>query len=448
MTPNIATASNIAVAADSGIEQPVARHRAPRPETATVAVVGLGYVGLPTALAFAAAGNRVIGIDVSQPRLSDIHGGDVDLLAADHGRLARHLGRELSCTDDVSALRRADAVIICVPTPVDEYLNPDLRPLRAACWTAVRHARAGQVLVMTSTTSVGSTRELLVAPLARRGWTVGDDVFVAFAPERIDPGNVTHPQNLVPRVVGGVTEACAALAAGILSRIAPIHRVSTPEAAELCKLHENTFRAVNIAYSYELAGAAAAYGVDVAEVIDAAASKPFGFMPFRPGAGVGGHCIPCDPHYLLKPLADQGITSPVVAAAMKAIAERPNEVVQRAVVLLRERDVALHDGRVMVVGAAYKPGVADMRESPAVEIIRGLIDIGVRIAYHDPLIPTLEVAGVPLVSCTSPRADEYDLVVLVCLHPQASEFWLHGSTPVLDCTYQALDAADDRRALI
>jgi nucleotide sugar dehydrogenase len=419
----------------------------PRPTT-TVAILGLGYVGLPTALAFAAAGTRVLGIDVSQRRLADIASGAVDLVDADHGRLRAHRGRELRCTDDVSALADADAVIVCVPTPIDAHHDPDLRALRGACDAVVAHARPGQLLVLTSTTYVGSTKELLVEPLTARGLQVGLDVFVAFAPERIDPGNVVHPQETVPRVVGGASTDCAVRAEDILGRVAPIHRVSTPEAAELCKLHENTFRAVNIAYSYELAQAAAAYGVDAREVIDAASSKPFGFMPFHPSVGVGGHCIPCDPHYLLKPLAGRGIESPIVAASMRAIAERPGRVVDRALRLLDERGIERRAGRVAVVGAAYKPGVADMRESPAVDVLRGLVAEGLQVAYHDPLIPTLEIGGLPMVSVTTPSATDYDVIVLACVHPETARFWESGSTAILDCTYGTIAPSDPRRAVL
>lgn len=420
-----------------------ARPHAPRAGSRdlTVAVLGLGYVGMPTALAFAAAGAEVLGVDVSERRLQDIAAGDVDLLDADHERLRSHLGDGLRVGADPAVLRGADAVVVCVPTPVDADHRPDLRALRAACGTLVAHARPGQLLVLTSTSHVGATRELLLEPLARRGLEAGEDVFVAFAPERIDPGNTVHPQETVPRVVGGATPACAQRAVSVLGTIAPVHLVSSPEAAELCKLHENTFRAVNIAYAFELARAASAYGLDVSEVVDAAASKPFGFMAFRPSAGVGGHCIPCDPHYLLDPLAAEGVELPVVAASMRAIAGRPAEVVARAM----DAVAGVARPRVLVVGAAYKPGVADQRESPAVDVIAGLLAAGADVAYHDPLVPALEVGYAPLFSVAEPVAADHDLVVLACVHPSTPRFWEHGDTPVLDATYRTLPSADPRR---
>jgi UDP-N-acetyl-D-glucosamine dehydrogenase len=417
--------------------------RAPDRTTTTVAVLGLGYVGLPTALAFANAGLDVLGVDVSPKRLTDIAAGEVDLLPGDLTRLSVYRDRELRCGADPSALAQADAVVVCVPTPIDAEHVPDLRALRAACATAVQHARTGQLLVLTSTSYVGSTAELLVEPLTAAGFTVGEDVHVAFAPERIDPGNTTHPQESVPRVVGGVTDACADRAAEVLGRVASVHRVSSPEAAELVKLHENTFRAVNIAYAYEIARAAGSYGLDVREVIEAAASKPFGFMPFHPSAGVGGHCIPCDPHYLLKPLADRGVTSPIVQSAMDAIAARPGEVVRRIAELTSRAGGG--SPRVLVVGACYKPGVADVRESPALEVLRGLLALPMDVEYHDPLVPVLDLDGTPMVHVPAPEVDAYDLVVLICVHPGAEPFWLDGTVPILDCTYRNVPSADRRR---
>jgi nucleotide sugar dehydrogenase len=423
-----------------------------RPDAAlggTIAIVGLGYVGLPTALAFAGAGLRVYGVDVSERRLADIATGEVDLLANDHARLERHLGGELTCGSDPSVLAAADTVLVCVPTPTDERRRPDLRPLRAACAAVLAHAVRGQLLVLTSTTYVGCTRELLVEPLEREGLRVGEDVFVAFAPERIDPGNDRHPQHQVPRVVGGVTTACAERAAAALGAAAPVHRVSSPEAAELTKLHENTFRAVNIAYAYELAEVARSYDLDVIEIIDAAASKPFGFLPFSPGPGVGGHCIPCDPHYLLAPLADRGIEAPIVASAMRAIDARPRQMVQRALTAAADVAVGDHAPRVLVVGASYKPGVADVRESPGVEILEGLRAGGASVSYHDALVPMLSTRdGAALVSVTHPSTRDYDLIVLTCIHAGTVPFWLDGTTPVLDCTYRHVAPGDPRRVAL
>ncbi len=332
-----------------------------------IAVLGLGYVGLPTGLAATAAGLPVIGIDTSRVRLRRIRAGTVDLLERDHERLRAALNTgSMRMTDNARTLALADVVMICVPTPVHDDLTPDLRALRGACETAVSHARAGQTLILTSTSYVGTTADLLARPLAERGLIAGRDVHVAFSPERIDPGNVTHTQEDTPRVVGGATPACTERAAEVLGRLTNrVHRVTSMEAAELTKLYENTFRAVNIAFAYEIADAAAHYGVDPIEVTEAAATKPYGFMAFYPGAGVGGHCIPCDPHYLLEPLREAGHGAPLIRQAMGAIADRPSRVARRAAELLGDP----RGKRVLMVGVAYKSGVQDVRESPSIEIL-------------------------------------------------------------------------------
>jgi nucleotide sugar dehydrogenase len=420
----------------------------------TVAVVGLGYVGLPTGIAIASTGLKVLGIDASERRLADIREGGVDLLPIDRGRLEQALTDQpgtparIELTSDADALRAADAVVICVPTPVDENLRPDLRCLRAACETVVERAREGQLLVLTSTSYVGTTRDLLVSPLARRGLRTGEDVHVAFSPERIDPGNTTWRQEAVPRLVGGVTPACARAAEALLQRIAGrVHRVSSPEAAELAKLYENSFRAVNIAFANEMAGVSRRLGLDPIEVTEAAATKPYGFMAFYPGAGVGGHCIPCDPYYLLGGLREAQATAPLLEQAMQGIAGRPGEVVARAVELLESRGKAVACARVLVVGAAYKPGIQDTRESPAIEIMHELSARGAVIAYHDPLVRSVELDDdLALLSVAQPHAGDYDLALVVTVHPGCDYAWLDGVEQVLDCTYRT--AAPAVRALV
>ena len=415
----------------------------------TVAVVGLGYVGLPTGIALAAAGIEVIGVDVSERRLADIKEGSADLLTSDQERLAEVLAAEqltLTCAPD--ALAEADAVLVCVPTPVDEEHRPDLRFLAAACASVVEQARRGQVIVLTSTSYVGTTRELLAAPLAHRGLEPGVDVYVAFSPERIDPGNTTWRQESVPRVVGGVTPACTRAAGGLIETIAArVHPVSSPEAAELTKLYENSFRAVNIAFANEVAGLGRRFGLDPLEVIEAAGSKPYGFMKFYPGPGVGGHCIPCDPHYLLWGVREAQATAPVLERAMEGIAQRPREVVARAVELLERRNTGVACARVLLVGVAYKPGIQDTRESPALEMLHELWDLGVTVAYHDPLVQSLPLGeGRALLSVADPRPEEYDLAIVITPHADHDYTWLDGFDSVLDCTYRTVSAP--RRTLV
>jgi UDP-N-acetyl-D-glucosamine dehydrogenase len=420
----------------------------------TVAVVGLGYVGLPTGIALASAGLNVLGIDTSARRLQDITEGGADLLPIDRGRLEEVLAdapgapARMMLTSDADALADADAVVICVPTPVDEHLQPDLRWLRSACGSVVERARPGQLLVLTSTSYVGTTRDLLISPLARRGLRTGEDVHVAFSPERIDPGNTTWRQEAVPRLVGGATPACARAAQSLVERIAGrVHTVSSPEAAELAKLYENSFRAVNIAFANEMAGVTRRLGLDPIEVTEAAATKPYGFMAFYPGAGVGGHCIPCDPHYLLGGLREAQATAPLLERAMEGIAARPREVVARAVELLESRGNTVACSRVLVVGASYKPGIQDTRESPALEIIRELSALGAGIAYHDPLVRSLALGDdLALLSVAQPQPADYDLALVVTVHPGHDYAWLDRMEQVLDCTYRT--AAPAVRALV
>jgi nucleotide sugar dehydrogenase len=432
-----------ALQTDLAQQQPGAQHEPGFPakeiQPFSIVVVGLGYVGLPTGIGLATGGAKVTGIDVSERRLQDIREGSVDLAAGEREHLRSALERgELMLTSSPGALEAADAVMICVPTPVDDRLEPDLRMLRAACETVVAHARRDQVIVLTSTTYVGSTQELLARPLAARGLRAGREVFVAFSPERIDPGSGRWDQREVPRIVGGVTQRCAREAAGVVGAVcAGVHVVSSCEAAEMTKLYENTFRAVNIAWANEMAGASRAFGLDPHEITRAAGTKPYGILTFWPGAGVGGHCIPCDPHYLLRGLRERRADAPLTRRAMKAIESRPHVVAERAVELLEDAGVEPAEGRVLVVGASYKPGVRDTRESPAVRIMRSLRAEGIEVAYHDPLVRSLEAGeGLAILSAARPRAQDFDLAVLVTMHDGFDYAWLAEFDHILDCTYR------------
>ncbi len=408
------------LAVGSAVEQPTepadastARAGAVAIETehAVVAVVGLGYVGLPTAIALRNAGCMIIGIDSSERRLAQIRDGEAELLDAEREQLAEHLdGDGFVLTDAGAALNAADLVLICVPTPVDEQREPDPRVLKQACASVVAHARPEQTIVLTSTTYVGCTRELLVAPLAERGLHAGENVFVAFAPERIDPGVEAHAQVQTPRVLGGVSETCFRRAAAVLRHTCErLHRVSSPEAAEMVKLYENTFRAVNIALAFEIAEACRGYGLDPIEVTDGAATKPYGFMAHYPSAGVGGHCIGVDPHYLVHPLRAAGRPAKVAEEGLRKLAGRPRHIVWRAHEMLVESGQSLAGARVLLVGASYKPGVADAREAPAREIVRRLLEEGAAVDFHDPLVPELLIDGELLHSVDpDPRVDVSD----------------------------------------
>lgn len=466
MTPQLAVEAPVKAdrLARSGAPRRTAR-RAKQTGHTVVAVVGLGYVGLPTAIALRGAGCRIVGIDVSGPRLGAIRNGEAELLPAEQRDLAAYLAEDgFVLTNRLKALDAADLVLICVPTPVDEELRPDPRILRGACAEVVRHARPGQTLVLTSTTYVGTTRELLADPLAQRGLTVGEDVFVAFAPERIDPGVTEHAQRKTPRVLGGVTTECTKRAAEVLRHTCKhLHLVSSPEAAELVKLYENTFRAVNIALAFEIAEACGAHGLDPVEVTEGAATKPYGFLAHYPSAGVGGHCIAVDPYYLLGDLRERGRPAKMAEEALRRVAGRPRHIAWRAHETLVELGRPLPQARVLVVGASYKPGVADTREAPALQIMQRLRAEGARVEYHDPLVPSLDLEGQELYSVSIGAAaqptrgkrtargaggkrapEDYDLTILATLHPDHDYDWLARCPAVLDCTYRRTDAGVQR----
>ncbi|MEV7175008.1 nucleotide sugar dehydrogenase [Streptomyces sp. NPDC093224] len=405
----------------------------------SVAIIGMGYVGLPTALGLHAGGIKIIGIDRDQRRLDTIRSCEADLIDADLRRLEKSLPQEtFELTSDVSRLAEADAVMVCVPTPVDRHLMPDLAALEGACAALLEHARPGQTLVLTSTSFVGTTKRLLVDPLTARGFAVGEDIAVASSPERIDPGNVTHTQAETPRVVGGVTPSCARRAGEVISILTPaVHTVGSPEAAEMTKLYENSFRAVNIALANEFAEVCAGLSLDPIEVTEAAATKPYGFMKFSPGPGVGGHCIPCDPHYLLWQLRASRGTAPLLTQAMLSIAERPGQVVGRLMEELSLRGKGLAGTRVVLVGVAYKPGVQDVRSSSALDIIGLLTARGAHVEYFDPLADRLLLDdGTTAASISRPRGEDWDVALIHTTHPGHDYTWVTDCPIVVDATYR------------
>jgi UDP-N-acetyl-D-glucosamine dehydrogenase len=408
-----------------------------------VAIVGLGYVGLPTAIGLAPRCREIIGVDISRERLRVVAAGEADLAGSARPLLTEALrAGTLRLTHDPAAVASADAVIVCVPTPVDSRHVPELSALRSACADVVKHARAGQTIILSSTTYVGTTTELLAEPLSRRGLQPGRDVFVAFSPERIDPGNPDHQQDETPRVVGGVTTECATRAARIISLLtSEVYLVSSTEAAEATKLYENIFRAVSLALANEFADACSALRLNPIEVTLAAATKPYGFLAAFPGPGVGGHCIPCDPHYLLWQLDAQGCRAPLIEQAMTSIQQRPERVIERAREVLAAQGRPLAGARLIVVGASYKAGVSDLRESSAVPLIAGLLREAADVRYYDPLVPALAVPGGHTLSSEPDPGTDWDLVIVHTTHPGVDYAWA-GKCRVLDATYQFDDAPE------
>jgi UDP-N-acetyl-D-glucosamine dehydrogenase len=334
-------------------------------------------------------------------------------------------------------LDEASTVLIRVPTGLNKDGSPDLDALTHACRTVVASAVAGQTVILTSTTYVGCTRELLANPLSERGLVLGSDVFVAFSPEHAVPGDRRVPNDQVPRVLGGVTASCAERAAASLgSAEGPIHVVSSTECAEFIVLYESAFRAVNIAYANEMSVAAHALGIDIIEVIDAAVTVPPGFLPFRPGPGVGGPRIPRDPRFLMSQLGSADQPLPLVEQAMTSIERRPQFVVDRVRTALAEAGRELRDARILIFGVAYKPNVADIRESPALVIMEALLEAEARVRYFDPYVPRVRLqSGRVLESVVKPADCGPDLVLLHTAHANIPLDALPANVPVLNATY-------------
>jgi UDP-N-acetyl-D-glucosamine dehydrogenase len=388
--------------------------------SAVIGVVGLGYVGLPLAIEFGKAGFRVIGYDVSPRVIDTLTAGQShiqDVPAADVAALVK-AGR-LSATRDPARLGEVDAVSIAVPTPLVKTRDPDMSFVDRATDTIAAHCRPGTLVVLESTTYPGTTRELVQPKFEQRGLTVGVDVFLAFSPERVDPGNPRYHTKNTPKVVGGITPACVEVATALYATcIDTVVPVSSPEAAELVKLLENTFRSVNIGLVNEMAIMCDRLGVNVWEVIDAAATKPFGFMKFTPGPGIGGHCIPLDPHYLAWKMRTLNYRTRFIDVASEINSQMPDFVVEKVAQALNDVRKSVKGSRVLVSGVAYKRDIDDIRESPALDVIRLLEGRGATVVYHDPFIPAFtedghERTSVPLSAKELARADA---VVIVTDH--------------------------------
>ncbi len=396
---------------------------------ARVGVLGLGYVGLPLVVHFAEAGFRCLGLDVKPEIVDGVMGGRSHIDDVSSERVAALVSDgSLEATTDFDRLGEVDVVVICVPTPLSKVGDPDVSFIVSAAEQVKERLRPGQLVILESTTYPGTTRELLQNTLEETGLTVGQDFFLAFSPERVDPGNQDFTIKNTPKIVGGLTARCHELAVSLYRRVVDeVIEVSCPEAAELAKLLENTFRAVNIGLVNEMAVIADRLGIDIWEVVDAASTKPYGFMRFTPGPGLGGHCIPVDPQYLAWKMRSLRYRTRFIELAAEVNAEMPRYVAAKTTEALNVAGKAVNGSHVLLLGVSYKANVDDTRESPALDIHTLLREMGAIVSYHDPHVASVRIDGeafesVPLVSDTLAEADvvvvttdhedvDYDLVL-------------------------------------
>ena len=404
----------------------------------TIGVVGLGYVGLPLVLAYAAKGFSAIGFDIDSTKIDHIHAGTsyIKHIPSDQIAEARASGK-LDATTDFSRIKNCDAIILCVPTPLDEHFEPDLSYVINTLESVVPHLKAGQILSLESTTYPGTTEEEVVSRVEKAGFKTGTDIFVVYSPEREDPGNAKFSATNIPKVVGGHTPTCleagVALYGAAFESVVP---VSSTQVAELTKLLENIYRAVNIGLVNELKIAADKMGIDIWEVINAASTKPFGFTPFYPGPGLGGHCIPIDPFYLTWKAREFGVHTRFIELAGEINRSMPEYVVRKVVDALNEERKSLKGSKILLLGLAYKPNVDDDRESPSYVLTQKLEELGAIVDYNDPFVPVIPMtrehakyAGRKSVEIT----DSYDCLLLATHHKAYADYDFSSfSCPMVD----------------
>ena len=383
---------------------------------ATVGIIGLGYVGLPLAVAFAQEGCDVIGVDVDPRKIEAIEAGD-SYIEDVPSELLKEVSGRIHATTRYARLAKADAVVICVPTPLTRNREPDLGPLIDSTRALAEVLQSDQLVVLESTTYPGTTRERVAPLLEESGLAAGRDFHLAFSPERVDPGRSDFTLRNTPKVLGGLTDACAQRAEALYGLVCEsLVRVSSPEAAELSKLLENIFRSVNIALVNELAMLTDRMGIDIWEVVEAASTKPYGFMRFEPGPGMGGHCLPVDPFYLSWRAREFDMATEFIELAGKVNQQMPYHCVAKAQRALNDTGLSVKGARIFVLGVSYKPGVGDTRESPALKIISLLADLGADVSYHDPHVPVLADFGLSSTPLDEALPDA-DLALIVTAHP-------------------------------
>lgn len=406
-------------------------------KTAIIGVIGLGYVGLPLAVAFAARGFTVYGFDVDKTKIKKLIDGQNYILDCKDSEVKELVkNKRLIPIDDPKKLKLADCISICVPTPLSKSRQPDVMYIRRALDTVKENFKQGSLIVLESTTYPGTTEELMLPQIANGKYEVGKDFFLAFSPERVDPGNPKYKTENTPKIIGGITAACGMIAKTLYEQvIKTVIQVSSPKVAELVKLHENTFRNINIGLANELAQLCHMLDIDVWEVIDAASTKPFGFMPFYPGPGLGGHCIPIDPQYLEWKLRSLKTSSRFIATAEDINTKMPNYVISRLLEFANKHHKVINGSKVLLLGAAYKQDIDDVRESPFFELWEQLEKLGAILCYHDPFAGEVKLNGkvtksVPL---TSANLKKFEFVVIVTAHSEIDyKFVVKNSKLIFD----------------
>ena len=419
-------------------------------KTATLGVIGLGYVGLPLAVEKAKAGYRTIGFDVQESKIEMVNRGENyigDVVSEDLQEIVR--SGFLSATTDFAQVALADVVAICVPTPLDQYQQPDISYVTSSAENIVPHMHKDMLIVLESTTYPGTTEELLMPILEKSGLKCGEDFYLAFSPERVDPGNLIYKTKNTPKVVGGVTPTCTEIAAVMYESIleAPIHKVSSPAIAEMEKILENTYRNVNIGLVNELAILSHKMRINFWEVVDAAKSKPYGFQAFYPGPGLGGHCIPLDPYYLSWKAREYGFHTSMIEASMMINDRMPEYVVERASKILNRSKKALNGSRILVLGVAYKQDIDDYRESPALAVIDGLEAAGAEVVYYDPYIANYRYNGkkkVGEVALTKKLLGDADLIIVTAAHSNVDYDFIQNHGQEIFDTKNAMKHVKDR----
>lgn len=422
-------------------------------KTATLGVVGLGYVGLPLAVEKAKAGFRVLGFDIQKEKVDMVNVGHNyigDVVNEDLEKIVA--SGNLKATTDFAAVAQCDCVCIAVPTPLDKHQQPDISYVKSSTESIAPHLHKDMLVVLESTTYPGTTEELLKPILEKSGLKCGVDFYLAFSPERVDPGNLLYKTKNTPKVVGGCTPACTDVAATMYEMVleAPVHRVSCPAVAEMEKILENTYRNVNIGLVNELALLCEKMGISIWEVIDAAKSKPYGFQAFYPGPGLGGHCIPLDPYYLSWKAREYGFHTSMIEASMMVNDRMPEYCVQRAMHILNKRKKAIHGAKALVLGVAYKQDIDDYRESPAIRVIDELKKVGADVTYYDPYIPSFRENGHVMEgekALTRELLESADIVLVTCAHTNVDYTFVQKHAKVIFDTKNAMKAVENRESI-